>query len=617
VSVEEETLSVAVPDVSRPREKKFWRSFMFLAIAILAFVLLTDYLPLGDEVYLWLSHSKLASEVTLSLMFALAVSFVMLAFAAHRLRSASRTEGGITARLREATEKFTTLVEQLPAIVYISNIVPGQPAHYISPQFEAITGFSPESFLEHSDLGLSLIHPEDSERVVGAWRSAIQDGGTFYAEYRMSKKDGSYMWVRDEAVVVRAPDGAPLNIQGVTFDISDQKATEEALIERDANSRALFDFSPFPVWVYDELTHRFLAVNQTALAQYGYSRDEYFTMTVSDICSPEERARFLAYIDVGPAQLTRDAGAWRHLKKDGTLIDVEVTSHSFTYEARKARLIVGIDVTEKNAALLERHKMEETLRQAQKMEAIGRLAGGIAHDFNNLLSIIQNYVRFVANDIEDSGHVEDLNQALKASDRAADLVRQLLTFSRHDEAKLEVLDVGKLLRDIEQMLARTVGEGIHLEVATADAGSVKIGRGQLEQVILNLVVNARDAMPNGGRLTIRTSDADLDERFSSRYGNCAPGRFVRLEVEDSGSGMSDEILANVLEPFFTTKRSEGGSGLGLATVYGIVSRSGGAITAESQLEAGTVFSVYLPVTPDLLPTEAGERAGALVEAEIS
>jgi PAS domain S-box-containing protein len=587
-----------------------------LAVAILAFVLLTDYLPLGDRVYMWLSHSELASEVTLSLMFALAVSFLMLAFAAQRLRSASRTERGTSARLREATEKFTTLVEQLPAMVYISSIVPGQPASYISPQFEAITGFSPESFLEHPDLGLSLIHPEDSERVVGAWRSAIQDGGTFYAEYRMSKKDGSYVWVRDEAVVVRAPDGAPLNVQGVTFDISDQKATERALIEKDANSRALFDFSPFPVWVYDELTYRFLAVNQTALAQYGYSRDEYFNMTVSDICSPEERARFLAYIDVGPAQLTRDAEAWRHLKRDGTLIDVEVTSHSFTYEDRKARLIVGIDVTEKNAALFERHKMEETLRQAHKMEAVGRLAGGIAHDFNNLLSIIQNYVRFVANDIEDPGHLEDLNQALSASDRAAGLVRQLLTFSRHDEAKLEVLDVGEVLRNFEQMLARTVGDDIDLEVATADTESVKIDRAQLEQIILNLVVNARDAMPNGGRLTIRTSDADLDERFSSRYGNCEPGRFVRLEVADSGSGMSDEILAKVLEPFFTTKRSEGGTGLGLATVYGIVSQGGGAITAESQVDAGTLFSVYLPATYARLSGSGVEPAEALLEARV-
>jgi len=261
------------------------------------------------------------------------------------------------------------------------------------------------------------------------------------------------------------------------------------------------------------------------------------------------------------------------------------------------------DITERKraeAALRESEEekklLEEQLYQSQKMEAIGRLAGGIAHDFNNLLTLIKGYSQLSLLQVkEDDPLKENIRGIEKASIRASDLVRQLLAFSRRQVMEMKVLDLNILLRDLDKMLTRFIGEDIKLVYAMADdLGRVKIDPGQMEQVIVNLAINARDAMPSGGKLVIETDNVELDEGFPQSHIHVIPGRYVMVSIHDTGVGMTPEVKERIFEPFFTTKEQGKGTGLGLSTVYGIVNQSGGTICVYSEPGHGTTFKIYLP-----------------------
>ena len=273
-------------------------------------------------------------------------------------------------------------------------------------------------------------------------------------------------------------------------------------------------------------------------------------------------------------------------------------------EGRPVEMIGTIqDITERKAAEAERAHVEEMLLQSQRLEGIGRLAGGVAHDFNNLLGVITGYGELMRRQLpEDHPLRPRLEQMLKAADRAAGLTRQLLAFGRKQVMKPKVLDLNVAVRDLGKMLERVVGEDVEIEVHTApDLGAVKADPTQIDQVVVNLVVNARDAMPGGGHLTIETANADFDEAYAAVHPPTRPGRFVMIAVSDSGVGMDRETLKHVFEPFFTTKAPQEGTGLGLATVYGIVKQSGGYVWAYSEPGRGTTFKIYLPrveETPD-------------------
>ena len=380
-----------------------------------------------------------------------------------------------------------------------------------------------------------------------------------------------------------------------------------ALRASEVQYRSMFESTPYPMWVFDLETHRVLAVNGAAIEHYGYSRDEFLALRIEELRPAEDIPALQRHLEVMPSDY-HAAGTWRHRKKDGTLIEVETSGHEITFAGRRAEQVVINDVT-------ERKRLEEQFRQAQKMEAVGRLAAGVAHDFNNLLTAILGTTDLMLEDLP--AHDPDREGLLdirSASERAAVLTRQLLTFSRQQVVSPQVLRLNDLVLELEKLLRRLLGEDVAIRVAVApDCGGVKADPGQLEQVIVNLAVNARDAMPNGGRLTLETKNVDLDADYPTDRVTIPAGRYVMLAVTDTGTGMDAQTKARIFEPFFTTKPVGKGTGLGLATVYGAVKQSGGFVWLYSEVGQGTSFKVYLPRVDAREPQAAPEEAAALLD----
>jgi two-component system cell cycle sensor histidine kinase/response regulator CckA len=289
----------------------------------------------------------------------------------------------------------------------------------------------------------------------------------------------------------------------------------------------------------------------------------------------------------------KKVGVWNHTRKGGECIEVEITSYWIEWYGRRARVAFVRDVTEKR-------RMDQQLRQAQKMEAVGRLAGGIAHDFNNLLGVIIGYSEILQDGLSQNDPLSPKAAAIKkAGLHAASLTRQLLAFSRKQVQDPIVLNLNAAVTDTLKMLQRLIGENVETSAVLAqELGSIMADQGQIEQVIMNLALNARDAMPGGGRLTIATANAELDGLYFRHHPSVLPGSYVLLTVSDTGHGMSAETQAHIFEPFFTTKEVGKGTGLGLATVYGVVKQSGGYIWVYSELGRGTTFKIYLPRVGD-------------------
>ncbi|HVY91941.1 MAG TPA: PAS domain S-box protein [Bryobacteraceae bacterium] len=375
----------------------------------------------------------------------------------------------------------------------------------------------------------------------------------------------------------------------ISADISQRKEDERALAQTEAGFRLLFENYPQPMWVFHAKNFQFLEVNQTAIAHYGYSRDEFLAMRATDLRSPQEVDRFTKRVNQETAAVAQNVGSWQHRLKSGKTIEVEIVAHRLTFQGQPAILSVLTDVTEKR-------KLDEQLRQSQKLEAVGRLAGGVAHDFNNLLTVIIGYADLLRTSIQSGsseGHaVEEIGLA---AERASSLTRQLLAFSRQQVLKAEILNLNESIEKIQPMLARLIGENV--QIATELHGelwAVSADPGQIDQIIVNLAVNARDAMSNGGKLAIQTSNVVLTEDYSATHLGVTPGEYVLMSVSDTGHGMDAETQAHIFEPFFTTKEVGRGTGLGLATVYGIVKQSGGEIGVYSEVGMGTSIHVYLP-----------------------
>ncbi len=393
------------------------------------------------------------------------------------------------------------------------------------------------------------------------------------------------------------PDGE-LGTLALTFDrMADAlERRSRQLVASEERYRSLFDTLPLPMWVLDRDSTRFLAVNQAAVERYGYTREEMLEMSVLDIKPPDDHARLRTVLTENREQ-TMHGRLARHVTRSGEVLEVEVSSDDFSYGGRRARLVVANDVTERRRTELALQASQEQLRQAQKMEAVGSLAGGIAHDFNNLLTAILGYCDLALEGIpSDSTASEDVAEVRRAAQRAAELTHQLLAFSRRQVLKPRVFALGAGVEQTEKILRRLISENIVLELSIGPTHDlVRADPTQVEQVILNLAVNARDAMPRGGRLRLSTGSVTFDEPHATAGATLPPGNYAMLAVSDTGTGIAPEIRDRLFEPFFTTKPRGQGTGLGLATVYGIVQQSGGGIEVASVPGNGTTFVLYFPI----------------------
>ncbi|MBE7553579.1 MAG: PAS domain S-box protein [Anaerolineales bacterium] len=359
-----------------------------------------------------------------------------------------------------------------------------------------------------------------------------------------------------------------------------------------------------------------LEANPKLAEIFGYELPEFIGKQVSELIAPESRDQVLTKTLSGTQERYEAVG----LRKDGVVFPIEISEKLIPYQAHTAKILVIRDITEQKRAKAAykqaviyahelrseinerkraealRNELEQQFRQVQKMEAIGRLAGGVAHDFNNLLTAIMGYTAMAADTLPpDHAAHPDLEGIQKTAQRAANLTRQLLAFARRQIIEPRILNLNDLILNVEKMLRRLISEDIKLTTLLApDLASLKADPGQLEQVLLNLVVNARDAMPNGGELIIETANVSLDHDYARRHAEVTPGEYVLLAVSDTGVGMTEEVKSRLFEPFFTTKEVGKGTGLGLATCFGIVKQNGGHIRAYSEVGVGTTFKIYLP-----------------------
>jgi PAS domain S-box-containing protein len=407
--------------------------------------------------------------------------------------------------------------------------------------------------------------------------------------------------------LTEAPNGVT-GVIGVAVDMTERERTAQALRDSEERYRILFDSNPHPMWAYDLATLRFLAVNDAAVSHYGYSRAEFLDMTIADIRPPEDVAALYENIVQVTGGLDR-AGVWRHRKKDGTLIEVEITSHTLTLDGRPAEVVLATDVT-------ERRRTEEALHRAQKMESLGLLAGGIAHDFNNLLVAILGQTSLALSQVSEENPARvPIEKAVSAARRAADLTRQLLAYSGRGQFERRPIDLNRLIQENLHLFEVAVPKQVALRSDLVTPLPVIVGdAGQLQQVVMNLIINAAEAIGDqSGEVVVRTQRLLLSREAAAAWQigeeALAAGDYVLLSVSDNGHGMDAETLARIFDPFFSTKFT--GRGLGLAAVLGIVRGHSGGLTVTSTPQVGTTFEIILPggetAAPVPTPTPAWQE----------
>lgn len=502
------------------------------------------------------------------------------------MRYATERKRAIEA-LQRSEEYYRSLIEN--ALDVITVLDRDGRVRYGSPSFERVLGYAPGSLTGAN--AFELLHPSDRNEVRRMLETGTaHPGATQRFECRFQHADGT--WRVFESIGKRF-DSQPSSLTGYVLnsrDITERKRADEQLRQANETIRAVIEASPLAVYVLD-LHGKIRTWNPAAEEMFGYSAAEAVGQPASIVFSDDEHS-FLRRIEDAAEGHLATGSEHRARRKDGSLIDVSVWNSLLRDESGAVTGIV-----EAVADNSERKRLEEQFRQAQKMEAVGRLAGGVAHDFNNLLTVITGYCAMMVDQVEaGSGIAADLQQILKAAERATALTRQLLAFSRRQVVQPKVVELDSLIDDMHPMLRRLLGENVELVIRTGAPGcKIRVDPGHLEQVIINLTVNARDAMPRGGTLTIETSSRTLEEDGPSRVITLRPGDYAVVEVSDTGIGMDEETLSHLFEPFFTTKEKGRGTGLGLSTSYGIVKQNHGEIVVHSQPGVGTLFTIYLPL----------------------
>lgn len=494
------------------------------------------------------------------------------------------------------------LLDEFPTPIWRAG--PDTKCDFFNKSWLVFTGRTMEQ--ECGDGWAQGVHPEDLNRCVSTYLAAFHAREPFEMEYRLRRHDGEYRWIVDFGRPFNDAEGQFAGYIGSCYDITERKQTEAALRTTEERFRAFMDNLPAVAFLKD-VRGRYVYVNHTWERIYRRSRSEWYGKVDTELW-PAEVARRLVESDRRAMAENRPVEQV-HTIPTPTGEQREWLAFKFPIADASGGLGVGgvaIDVT-------ERRQLEEQLRQSQKLEAIGRLAGGVAHDFNNLLMIVlgtsQRLLHNYSHDHQLRGALEQIKYA---GDRAAELTRQLLAFSRKQVIVPKVLDINAIVAGMSPMLRRLLGEDIDLFTSLHPAlGPVKMDAGQLEQVLMNLAANARDAMPQGGKLTIETDNVEIKGRH--RHDQMVmPGRYAALVVSDTGNGIGAETQPHIFEPFFTTKPQGKGTGLGLSTVYGIVKQSGGYIFVYSEVGQGTAFKVYLPRVDDAIESVRSEQDAAVL-----
>jgi PAS domain S-box-containing protein len=492
--------------------------------------------------------------------------------------------------LRESEEKYRTILENIEDGYYEVDIA-GNFA-FFNDSFCRIYGYPREELIGMNDR--QYTDQENAKKLFQTFNRVYRTGESAKGtDWEIIRKDGTKRNIEASVSLIKDASGNQIGFRGLVHDITERKKAEEQLSKL---FRAV-EQSPATVMITDTDAN-IEYVNPKFTQLTGYTLEEVIgknpRILKSGETPPEEYKRLWDTITSGREW----QGEFHNKKKNGELYWESASISSIKNAEGLITHLVAVkeDITGRKRAEEERAALQEQLRQSQKMEAIGKLAGGVAHDFNNLLTVIKGYCQLSLVEMKESAPIRDTLEVInKAAEKAADLTRQLLAFSRRQIMEMRVLDLNALLQNLDKMLRRIIGEDIELVTSLGeDLGRVKADPGQIEQVVMNLAVNAKDAMSKGGKLIIETANVELDEAYARTHVAVTPGPYVMIAVSDTGTGMPLEVRDRVFEPFFTTKGKGKGTGLGLSTVYGIVKQSNGNIWVYSEPGKGTTFKIFLP-----------------------
>ncbi|NNN05186.1 MAG: PAS domain S-box protein [Elusimicrobia bacterium] len=575
---------------------RFGSAWKLMAVLSLVFffaeTMVMFLLPLLPVLPNWLEN--MADATLMVLLSAPAVYFLIVRSMKQRIDELEP----MSEKLTESDRLFREMAETVEEVFWITDPEKNTML-YISPAYQKIWGRTCESLFAAPRNWLEAIHPEDRQKVLQAALTK-QSRGDYAEEYRIIRPDQSVRWIRDRAFPVKDSSGKVSRIVGVAEDITERIAAEKKF-------RTLLESSPDAVVVVDA-EGRIVLVNTQTERLFGYTREELHGKILETLMPERFRAGHpglrAGYDAQSPARPMGGNLELYALRKDGRELPVDVLLSPISTPEGPLFMSVIRDISERQA-------LEAQLRQAQKMESVGRLAGGVAHDFNNLLTAINGYASLLMDALpKDDSKRQDVKEILVMGKRAAALTQQLLAFSRRQMLATKRVDLNEIVGGTVRMLKRLIGENIKLETRlAAHPCMVKVDAGQIEQVLINLAVNARDAMPDGGTLVIATKTVAMPDEFFRNRPSLKRGPLVELCVSDTGEGMNEAVLSRLFEPYFTTKEMGKGTGLGLSTVHGIIKQSMGEIEVESAPNKGTTFCIYLPETEAVTEGQASKKTG--------
>jgi len=505
--------------------------------------------------------------------------------------------------IKDSTDKYRSILETMDESYFEEDL--GGNFTFFNDSFVRDLGYTRDEIM-----GMSYresLSPENIKKAQKIWGEIYSTGKPQHIEnYEIIRKDGTVVVLDLYSSLLRDKKGEPVGFWGIGRDITEKLKSERALMESERRYRLIAENVHDVIWTMD-LNNTLTYLSPSVYRVFGYKPEELVNIRLVDRLQGESKEKILRIIEYTKNMISNQGSFDPHIsrtyeiemkRKDGTLIVTEVTSSFIVSESGKITGILGItrDITERKKADEEKSRLESQLIQAQKMESVGRLAGGVAHDFNNMLSVIMGYVEMIKLNMSRIDPLyDDILEIEKAAMRSRDLTSQLLAFSRKQVISPKIINLNNQIDSIGKTLSRLIGEDLELKFNKADdLWTVKFDPSQIEQILINLSVNARDAMKNGGKLTIETMNVTIDDAYCRDNIGFVPGQFVELIISDNGTGIDKKSLPYIFEPFYTTKDIGQGTGLGLAMVYGIVKQNGGFINVYSEPDFGTTFRLYFP-----------------------